>query len=78
MTGRRASRYERKISEVVVSAAGKYPTKGYQRNPWLSQAGDRWHSPQLWVIEVGPRAALRTESRQRDMRWWRSLWWRKL
>lgn len=28
----------------------------------------------LWAIEVGFRAALRTETRQRDMRWFRGLW----
>ena len=28
----------------------------------------------LWNIEVGDRAALRTESLQRDARWWYGLW----
>ena len=29
---------------------------------------------ELWTIEVGSRAALRTETMQRDMRWWYGLW----
>lgn len=31
---------------------------------------------ELWCIEVGERAALRTETRPRDLRWFRTLWGR--
>lgn len=33
-------------------------------------ANRRW----VWRIEVGARAAARTQTLQRDMRWWKGLW----
>lgn len=30
----------------------------------------------LWRLEVGPRAAMHSDTLQRDMRWWRGVWGR--
>ena len=31
-------------------------------------------STEVWLLEVGMRAGLRTESRPRDTRWWKTIW----